>query len=88
MVFIWLIAYGNLLGVRESGRIFAFPTYIFIVSLYLTGCRGLYEVLYRPSPALLDCMASPSATARLDVGCRERSAIFIVMRAFASGARR
>ena len=37
----WLIAYANLLGVRESGRIFAFPTYVFIVSLGVTVIVGL-----------------------------------------------
>src|SRR4029453_1824731 len=33
LAFVWLIAYGNLMGVRESGRIFALPTYLFIASL-------------------------------------------------------
>src|SRR5881296_1216371 len=45
LMFVWLIAYGNLLGVRESGRIFAVPTYLFIASLGLTCGAGLYEVL-------------------------------------------
>src|SRR5438034_2266020 len=45
LFFVWLIAYGNLLGVRESGRIFAVPTYVFIASLGLTCVAGLYEVL-------------------------------------------
>ena len=27
LLFVWMIAYGNLLGVRESGRIFAVPTF-------------------------------------------------------------
>src|SRR5437667_9014314 len=45
LFFVWLIAYGNLLGVRESGRLFAVPTYVFIVSLSLTCAAGLYEVL-------------------------------------------
>ena len=31
--FICLIAYGNLRGVRESGRIFAIPTYFFITTM-------------------------------------------------------
>src|SRR5207244_2823161 len=31
VVFIVLIAYGNLRGVRESGRLFATPTYFFIL---------------------------------------------------------
>src|SRR5207237_1014853 len=42
LFFVWLIAYGNLLGVRESGRIFAVPTYVFIVSLGLTCTAGLH----------------------------------------------
>jgi amino acid transporter len=45
LLFVWLIAYGNLLGVRESGRIFAVPTYLFILSLFLTCGMGLYEVV-------------------------------------------
>jgi amino acid transporter len=45
LAFVWLIAYGNLLGVRESGRIFATPTYIFIGSLFLTCSVGIYQVL-------------------------------------------
>src|SRR5437762_3058070 len=43
--FVWIIAYANLLGVRESGKIFAAPTYLFIVSLGLTCVMGIYEVL-------------------------------------------
>ncbi len=84
LVFIWLIAYGNLLGVRESGRIFAFPTYIFIVSLYLTVAVGLYEVLsghLRPFPLQGQIHSQPHA---LTLGAGAVG-IFIVMRAFASG---
>src|SRR5437870_1326032 len=44
LFFVWLIAYGNLLGVRESGRIFAVPTYVFILSLSLTCAMGLFEL--------------------------------------------
>src|SRR6266542_4292673 len=53
LFFVWLIAYGNLLGVRESGRIFATPTYLFIFSLGLTCAMGLYQVVLghlRPFP--------------------------------------
>src|SRR5437764_8691988 len=45
LFFVWLIAYGNLLGVRESGRLFAVPTYVFITSLALTCAAGLYQVV-------------------------------------------
>src|ERR671930_141505 len=30
---IWFIAWGNLRGVRESGRMFAVPTYFFIITM-------------------------------------------------------
>src|SRR5436305_1665159 len=33
VVFVVLIAYGNLRGVRESGRLFAVPTYFFIANM-------------------------------------------------------
>src|SRR5262249_37598229 len=45
LFFVWLIAYGNLLGVRESGKIFAAPTYLFIVSLGLMCVWGIYQVM-------------------------------------------
>ncbi|MEA2507098.1 MAG: hypothetical protein QOH48_1716 [Actinomycetota bacterium] len=84
VIFIWLIAYGNLLGVRESGRIFAFPTYIFIVSLYLTVAVGLYEVLtgHLRAFSLQDQLHQQPHALTLGAGA---VGIFIVMRAFASG---
>src|SRR5438445_8354115 len=47
LFFVWLIAYGNLRGVRESGGLFAVPTYVFVVSLSLTCAAGRHEVLLR-----------------------------------------
>ena len=35
VAFIGIIAWGNLRGVRESGRMFAIPTYIFIGSVFV-----------------------------------------------------
>jgi amino acid transporter len=80
--FVWLIAYGNLLGVRESGKIFATPTYAFIVSLGLTCVLGIYEVLaghLAPSP-IPQQIASGSLTPFAGA-----VTIFILLRAFASG---
>src|SRR4029079_17192180 len=33
VLFVFVIAYGNLRGVRESGKVFAIPTYFFIVNM-------------------------------------------------------
>jgi amino acid transporter len=75
--FIWFIAWANLRGVRESGRMFMVPTYFFVVmmlSLIGTGVvRALSGDLGRlPLP---DDVASTTGA----VG------IFLVLHAFASG---
>lgn len=43
--FIGLITLGNLRGIRESGSIFAIPTYLFIVSLSILLVIGLFKSL-------------------------------------------
>jgi amino acid transporter len=82
LLFVWVIAYGNLLGVRESGRLFAVPTYVFIVSLYLTCGAGVYELLL----GHLKPFAVPHQvrTGGLALGASAVT-IVIVLRAFASG---
>jgi amino acid transporter len=85
LFFIWLIAYGNLLGVRESGRIFALPTYVFIVSLYLTCGVGLYEVLtHHVAPFTIAGQHPGQLGGGLSVGAGAVG-LFIVLKAFASG---
>src|SRR5712691_7665469 len=82
LFFVWLIAYGNLLGVRESGRIFAAPTYAFIGSLCLTCGLGLYEVLTHHLHAFP--IPQQVQSGGLSPGVAAVSAV-IVLRAFASG---
>jgi len=82
LVFIWLIAYGNLLGVRESGRIFATPTYVFIASLGLTCGVGMYQVLSGHLDAFpIDQQVQQGALSP-GVGA---VVLFVVLKAFASG---
>jgi amino acid transporter len=69
------IALANIRGVRESGRIFALPTYFFIASFGLMLLIGAYRLLtgsLPPSPP-------PAVTAV------EPLAWFLVLRAFSSG---
>lgn len=82
LLFVWLIAYANLLGVRESGRIFAAPTYVFIVSLGLTCAAGIYQVVtghLHPFP-----VQAQQATGGLSMGAAAVG-MFVVLKAFASG---
>ncbi|HEV8347274.1 MAG TPA: APC family permease [Vicinamibacterales bacterium] len=41
LLFLTLLTVGNLRGIRESGRIFAIPTYFFVVSLFVLIAIGL-----------------------------------------------
>jgi amino acid transporter len=43
--FLAVLAVGNLRGIRESGRIFAVPTYVFVVSIVVLIAGGVYEYL-------------------------------------------
>jgi amino acid transporter len=74
---IWFIAWGNLRGVRESGRMFAVPTYFFIVMMFVLLGVGVYRALtgdLHPMPMPADALRTSGA-----IG------IFLVLHAFASG---
>src|SRR4029434_9244215 len=43
LFFLALLTIGNLRGIRESGQIFAIPTYFFVVSIFLLIVLGLYH---------------------------------------------
>jgi amino acid transporter len=75
--FIALIMIGNLRGVRESGTIFAVPTYLFIVSMSTLVAVGIARVV----------MGDPAATGvpRDALQAQESLTIFLILRAFASG---
>jgi amino acid transporter len=56
LLFLALLAIGNLRGIRESGRIFAVPTYVFVVSIGVLIAAGLYRYASgapMPAPAPL-----------------------------------
>jgi amino acid transporter len=74
---IWFIAWGNLRGVRESGRMFAVPTYFFILMMFVLLGVGMYRALVGD----LHPVAVPDDALRTSgaVG------IFLILHAFASG---
>ncbi len=76
VMFVMLI---NLRGVRESGSIFAVPTYFFLVTMFLTVLLALYRYL----SGTLGIVANPPA---MEMG--EGVAVitpFLLLRAFSSG---
>lgn len=77
VLFIWLIAWGNLRGVRESGRLFAVPTYFFILMMSLllgTGIWRLFAGALHPLPVPADAAGAIGAIGP-----------FLLLHAFASG---
>jgi amino acid transporter len=72
--FVILLMVANLRGIRETGRIFAVPTYWFILCLAVLLGGGFYQLLIQGAP--------PAAAA---VPVQEPFSTFLVLRAFASG---
>ena len=75
-LFVMLI---NLRGVKESGAIFAVPTYFFVVMMFLTVGIGLFRYLTGTPGAVVD---PPPLEIETDA---RRSALFLLLHAFSSG---
>ena len=81
VVFVVFITLANLRGVRESGTLFAIPTYSFVLSIYVMLALGFAQCLFsgcphaEPVPSIpgLAHMAGPVS-------------LFVILRAFASGS--
>ncbi len=76
VIFITIV---NLRGVRESGSIFAIPTYIFIGStlmLIIVGCIKSFLFLHNP---VIGHFPTPSAAPTESLG------VFLILRSFAAG---
>jgi amino acid transporter len=84
--FVVLIAFGNLRGVKESGRIFAAPTYFFILNMVVLLGLGLFRMAFGDLP-----MADHSQEGLLHFGAQGAdgllmgASIYLVLHAFASG---
>jgi amino acid transporter len=83
--FIALIAYGNLRGVRESGKVFSVPTYFFMINMALLLGIGLFRHFFGDLPiepldqeGLMDVGSSSD-------GIFYGATLFVVLHAFASG---
>ncbi len=79
VVAIGLIAVANLRGVRESGKLFALPSYLFIAGFFILIVMGLVEYGLAGAPPV--AASAPTAPATAEV-----LTAFLVLRAFASGA--
>ena len=82
LAFVALLTLGNLRGLKESGKIFATPTYVYIVSLGALVAYGLYRSF------LGDVDPVPFDPHRAE-GIKQAGgslSLFIILRGFSSGA--
>ena len=82
VAFIALITYANLRGVRESGALFAPPTYLYVVSLAALILVGLYRVYFQD----LGPIAHTGEVERELLEGQKALTIFYFLKAFSSGA--
>jgi len=77
-----LFALGNLRGVRESGTLFAAPTYFFILAMSTMIVVGVVKVIIGDAPGSLLHGAPP----REQVVATQGLTVFLILRAFSSGS--
>ena len=73
-----ILTLGNLRGVRESGLLFAFPTYGFLLTLYATLAIGIGKCAFGTCPTAT--VPHPLAAGTGALG------LFVLLKAFASGS--
>ena len=81
---ILLLTYGNLRGVKEAGKIFALPTYLFVGSMAIVFAVGIYRDIMGTLP-VLDTNVEGAVPFGNDQGLLTAAAIFTLLRAFANG---
>ena len=81
VAFIAIIALGNLRGVKESGRIFAIPTYAFLFSMILLIAVGIGKSIF--GGGLQHVELDPAQVEALKV--TGSAGLFLILHAFASG---
>ena len=81
-----LLAYGNLRGIREAGKVFAVPTYFFVVNMGILILVGAYKEI-RGSLAVHSITGHPGSVpiGHPGSGLLLGASVFIVLKAFASG---
>ena len=79
-----LLTYGNLRGVKEAGKAFAFPTYFFVGCMAIVFSMGLYRQ-FSGTLTRLSTDQPGAVEIGQEQGLLTFAAIFILLRAFANG---
>jgi amino acid transporter len=84
LAIILFLTYGNLRGVKEAGKAFALPTYLFVGSMLVVFSIGIFRQLAGTLP-VLDVNQPGVVEIGQEQGLLTAAAIFILLRAFANG---
>ncbi|MCU1497318.1 MAG: amino acid/polyamine/organocation transporter, superfamily [Acidimicrobiales bacterium] len=85
LFFVGVMCLGNLRGVKESGKVFAVPTYFYVVMLVIFLGGGFWKLLngdLHPIPGGREAAAELKDQSQLAT----TASLFIILRAFSSGA--
>jgi amino acid transporter len=85
LVFVALLAYGNLRGLREAGRVFAVPTYWFLASMAALVIAAVVRLVVNgplPHETVTRGMITPGHTG---TGLLLGASVFLFLRGFANG---
>ncbi|WP_425583204.1 APC family permease [Streptomyces luteosporeus] len=80
-----LLMYGNLRGLREAGRTFAAPAYLFMLAIALVLCVGLVRAVAGSGLPHADVHAAGAVPLGTGNGWLYGATLFMVLRAFANG---
>ena len=79
-----VMAWGNLRGIRESGTLFAAPAYLYLASVLGIIAYGLFR--YATGDVPVYTPPTPDAAAAHAAGGAQALTVFLILRAFTSGA--
>ncbi len=82
LVLILMITLANLRGIKESGRVFAVPTYVYIVVLTALVCYGLYRSFFGDLGHVPFDKQSFEGTRQINGSL----GLFLILKGFSSGA--
>ncbi|MCU1502905.1 MAG: nucleic acid binding OB-fold tRNA/helicase-type, partial [Ilumatobacteraceae bacterium] len=86
IAFVVIIAYGNLRGTKESGKVFAVPTYFFVVNMLLLIGVGAYREMFGSMPTgATNLPGMETVGSHAGNGLLMGATVFLVLKAFGSG---
>lgn len=80
-----LLCFGNLRGLREAGRVFAVPTYLFVLSTGAVIVVGLVRAVFGDLPMRAIDVPGAVPPGHAGTGFLAGVSVFILLRAFANG---